>query len=903
PAFSGARSPGPALAQASSPAPSDETSFPADLPPADVLVSEVGPDNSSADDDSVLELEDNDSAPEVELAPEVEDSDSAPEAEAIPAQPPTSTTTDIFEEVFGRPRDQAPQQVTVPIILNDQPAGQGLVLVPGGSQVDVQVATDSFLSAVAQVLRPDIAAQLAAASQADGTLALQSIREVGIAINFDSSQLELQVGIPPALRQTAVVNAGSGGAPPELAQALPPSAVSGYLNLRGSQAVVWSGTEGSTGRQPLALNFDGAINVHGWVFESSLGFTEGGAGWRRGSTRLVHDDTATAIRYQIGDVVTPVRGYQASLPTLGVAVVRNFSLQPYQITRPISRFEFFLERLSTVEVFINGQSVQTLRLDPGPQDVRNLPLQGGINGVQLVITDDLGRVQQLDFATGVSGDLLAPGVQQFAYSLGFPASGGSLSSARGYDFSQPTLSLSHRMGLSDNLTLGGYLQGDLSTQMVGIEGTWATTVGNFGWDAALSLDQAYGLDGAARLYYDWFFQGATSADNRSLRLATEYRGANFMTVADGLPNNNTGLDVSLTYSQTFFENMRTTLSGRYQVTRNQPSDAYSIALGISRPIARGLSLNASASYGINAQGQAQPRMYVGLSASLPQQRQFINTATTLDNNGLANRVNWAYSSPVPVGGISTALTATTRNQALTLLSQTRYQGYRADLTLDHTIDMPRNGSGAIANTTRVTWGTALVFADGVFGWSRPIDNSFAIVARQGTAQGSLVQVNPSSFGDIARADALGPGVVPLSPYTLTTLAVDAPDLPLGSDLGDSSYQLFPTYRSGTLIRVGSEATVLLRGVLVDEQGNPLALQHGRIVSLSDPDWPAVELITNRTGRFAAQGLNPGRYEIRLFGREAPVSTFEIPADTTGVYTLGNAAEETLPEAVVPEEGL
>ena len=89
--------------------------------------------------------------------------------------------------------------------------------------------------------------------------------------------------------------------------------------------------------------------------------------------------------------------------------------------------------------------------------------------------------------------------------------------------------------------------------------------------------------------------------------------------------------------------------------------------------------------------------------------------------------------------------------------------------------------------------------------------------------------------------------------------------------------------------------VLLRGVLVDEQGNPLALQHGRIVSLSDPDWPAVELITNRTGRFAAQGLKPGRYEIRLFGREAPVSTFEIPADTTGVYTLGNAAEKTLPE--------
>jgi outer membrane usher protein len=527
-------------------------------------------------------------------------------------------------------------------------------------------------------------------------------------------------------------------------------------------------------------------------------------------------------------------------------------------------------------------------------------LRGGINGVQLVITDDLGRVQQLDFATGVSGDLLAPGVQQFAYSLGFPAVSGSASSAQGYNLNQPTLSLSHRVGLSDSLTLGGYLQGDLSTQMAGVEGTWATTIGNLGWDAALSLDQNQGLDGAARLYYDWFFQGATSAESRSLRLAAEYRGADFMTVADGLPSNNTGLDLSLAYSQTILTNASLTLNGRYQVTRNQPSNAYSIALGISKPIARNMNLNTSASYGINSQGQAEPRMFVGISASLPQQRQFINTTTTLDNSGLANRLNWSYSSPVPVGGLSTGLTATTGDRALTLLSQTRYSGYRADLSLDHTLNIPRNTPGPVTNTTRVTWGTALVFADGVFGWSRPIDNSFAIVNRQGTAQDQLVQVNPSSFGDIARADALGPAVVPLSPYNLTNLSVNAPDLPLGSDLGPASYTLFPTYRSGTVIRVGSEATVFLRGVLLDEQGNPLALQQGRIVSLSDPDWPDAQLITNRTGRFAAQGLKPGRYEIRLFGRPGPVTTFEIPPETTGVYTLEPSAPSPPPGEGAPQ---
>ncbi|MBI4780729.1 MAG: fimbrial biogenesis outer membrane usher protein [Oscillatoriophycideae cyanobacterium NC_groundwater_1537_Pr4_S-0.65um_50_18] len=803
------------------------------------------------------------------------------------SKPATPAINDIFEDVFGQ-RTAGPQQVIVPIILNDQSVGQVLVVVPGGNQVDVLVATDDFLAAIADALRPDIAAQLTAASLPNGTLDTRNIRELGISINFDSNRLELQVSIPAALRQTAVLDASSSNIPSGFDQALPPSRISGYLNLRGSQEVVWSGDAGSTGRQPLRLNFDGAINVDGWALEGSLNMTEAGSPiWQRGPISLVHDDVASAVRYQLGDLAVPVRGYQASLPMVGITVARNFSLQPYQVTRPVSRYEFFLERPSTVEVFVNGQSVQTLRLEAGSQDIRDLPLNAGTNGVQLVITDDVGRVQRLDFATGVSGDLLAPGVQQFAYSFGFPAGDdASSSSTQKYDFSQPTLTLAHRLGVTDALTLGSYFQGDLDTQMLGIEGTWATTVGNFGWDAALSLDQDHGIDGAARLYYDWLFRGATSTDSRSLRLSAEYRGANFMTVADGVPDNSTGLDLSLAYSQTLFGNARATLSGRYRFTRNEPSNAYSINWGLAKPIGDGVTLNANVGYGINDQGKAEPRLFLGISVALTRQRQFVSASTTLDGGeAFQNRLNWSYSPPVTFEGISTALTATTSDRTLSLLSQTRYRGYRADLSLDHSIHIPRENGGTTVQATRLTWGTALAFADGVWAWSRPIENSFAIIARQGTARDQVVDINPGINGAIARADALGPAVVPLSPYSFTTLIADAPGLPQGSELGESQFGVFPTYRSGTLIRVGTDATVVLRGVLVDEQGASLVLQYGRITSLTDPDWPAVELFTNRTGRFAASGLKPGQYEIWMVGRDRPLMTFDIPAGTTGVYTL------------------
>ncbi|MHC5731259.1 MAG: fimbria/pilus outer membrane usher protein, partial [Nostoc sp.] len=124
-------------------------------------------------------------------------------------------------------------------------------------------------------------------------------------------------------------------------------------------------------------------------------FTERTApSWVRNDLRLVHDAPDQALRYVIGDLSVPISGYQSSRPLLGVAVARNFSLQPYRVTRPISQFEFFLETPSKVEVFINGLPVQTLQLPGGRQDIRDLPLSGGINDVQLIITDAVGRVQR-----------------------------------------------------------------------------------------------------------------------------------------------------------------------------------------------------------------------------------------------------------------------------------------------------------------------------------------------------------------------------------------------------------------------------------------------------------------------------------------------------------------------------
>jgi outer membrane usher protein len=71
------------------------------------------------------------------------------------------------------------------------------------------------------------------------------------------------------------------------------------------------------------------------------------------------------------------------------------------------------------------------------------------------------------------------------------------------------------------------------------------------------------------------------------------------------------------------------------------------------------------------------------------------------------------------------------------------------------------------------------------------------------------------------------------------------------------------------------------GTLLDRDMQPVALLAGRAIDLSDPERAPIELFTTRTGRFAAQGLRPGRWRIEL-GSPPLVYEFDVPEGETFV---------------------
>ncbi|BFM38522.1 fimbria/pilus outer membrane usher protein [Synechocystis sp. LKSZ1] len=806
-----------------------------------------------------------------------------------PAPTPSDNTDELFERVFKRPKPTGVQRVIVPFYINDLEQGQIVIFVSLGGNNNLQMTGATLLKKMAEYARPDIQARLESLVDQSGNLTLAALQSTGLNATFNEQSLELRILIPPNLRKTIVYGSGNSRVPKEAANALRPSNLSAFINLRGTQLYAWDGDSQNLGRQPLNLGLEGAINYQGWVLEGSGSFAEQSNNpWTRADIRLVKDDPDNAMRYVFGDLFSTIRGYQSFVPLAGAAIVRNFSLQPYLTTLPTGQFDFFLDQPSKVEIFVNGLLRQTLQLPAGPQDIRDFSLNAGLNNITLKITDNVGQVREVAFSAPLAYDLLEEGLNQFALVAGVPAY--TQNGVRSYDTTRPIVGGFYRQGITKTLTLGGYLQVAGAQQVIGTEGTLATDFGNIGWDAAISNSPG-GFDHAFRLRYQYLALGGNQVNLPTFGLEMEYLGPYFQRFGNlsiGNPfnifnnsTNNIDWNFGANYGQTLFDGLGLNLNLGYQIGSFGQPNAYRAAVGLTRNLGNGWQLNLTLNNRRSQAGDQETQLLVNLLQTSQFQSLTIRNGLSSQQEQ-ASEITWSSRSPAQYNSVNTTLALRENPQPSYTGARLglNYRGFVADVNLNHDYDQSQQG-------TNLSFGTALVYADGHFGWTRPVTDSFVIVSRNDNFANQLVGVNPGLYGYVAEASSFGPAVVPdLSSYTVTTLRVDAPNMPLGYDLGKTVYSLLPSYKSGTVITVGTEATVFLRGILQDSQGKPISLQAGQVTSLSDPSWEPVSLFTNKVGRFALLGLKPGRYELTLFTTPSQSVQFEIPENQTGIYDLG-----------------
>ena len=217
-----------------------------------------------------------------------------------------------------------------------------------------------------------------------------------------------------------------------------------------------------------------------------------------------------------------------------------------------------------------------------------------------------------------------------------------------------------------------------------------------------------------------------------------------------------------------------------------------------------------------------------------------------------------------------------------------YLGNRFELGVDHETVFADSDSARGEHDTRLRLGSALGLADGTLALGRPIREGFAIVTAHPSLDGRWVYVDPDADGKaVAYSDGLGPALVPdLRAYWRNDLPLEVEDLPPGYDLGSARLEVMPAYRGGRRLEVGSNAFITALGILADPSGAPLAYASGELISLDDPGFAPAVLFTNKTGRFAASGLKPGRYEIRLNTAPPRTATFSIPEESASLHQAG-----------------
>ncbi len=805
----------------------------------------------------------------VQPAPEVPPATAA--VEAAPAEPQPRLNPTGRDIVLSAP-------------LRDGAFLLGEVTFQLGADDVVRVETRSLIEAIKAVVAPERLATLEGALAGIGFAPLDQLGALGYPMRYDPATISLVIAIPADVRSARDISLRRFD-DPSTGSFYEPARFSGYLNLRSFADYIWSGGGENGFRAPTVL-LDSAIRYKGVVLENegTLRFDSGTQRtFTREGTRLVYDDRRRYVRFSAGDLLTSGRGFSGSPQIAGLSATRVYSIvDPLRNVQPRGDRTFTLTRASTVEAVINGQPVRRIRLEPGVYNVSDFPFVQGTNNVQFNIQDDAGGIQTIEFSQFFDRTLLAPGLSEFAIQAGIlnPFNDG----VRDYQFSEPAASGWYRRGMSDVLTLGGNFHVRENGATVGAEVTLATALGVLGADVAVSDVKNVGSGFAANVGLQKTFGGYTTTA-RSISASAEYRSPHFANPGVLNAENRIAWNLAASYAQPVGESQFVSLSGNYAITRGPFRNEKSARLTYGYSINTRLNLTVDATYDDRDLFGEE----YGVRATLLIRFGPRSTGVAeVDTRTKRARVGYQTSRGEGVGSWTASGDVDVGEDDVGFNGGFNYVANRAEVGFNHTTVYELTGQRTDSQRSSVRLGTAITFADGKFALSRPIYDSFAMVAAHKSLGGAQVVIDPREGYYTAKSGTFGPAVDPNLPaYIRRTLTYDVPNAPIGYDLGTASAKMLPPYRGGYLITAGSDYSVTTLGTLLAPDGTPVSLLAGKATELGVDNPKTLTVFTNRTGRFGASGMRPGRWRIDM-PTEPPTSVeIVIPADSLGVVRLGD----------------
>lgn len=727
---------------------------------------------------------------------------------------------------------------------------------------------------------------------------LTNFADEKVKIEFNEAALEVRIHVPPELRapHSSSLFRYSLSDLDEPTNA--PSFLSSFVNINATDTIRSSNASPyKDGRDPVNVQLDSGTRFGPIVIDASGRYTEyrpestnGEPSFVRQDVRAITDFEKSKVRVQAGDLNYPVKGFQLFRPMGGVAFFTQFSLDPSHLTLPGGNYEIYLARPSKVMVYINEQLIQILDLPAGRHNLRDFPFNSGLNDLRLEITDDSGRTEVQRYAYFSSADLLKPGLNEVTYAFGQPSR--DEIGKRVYDSNDSTISISHRRGMNQWLTLGLNVQHDPFQTITGAETLVSTKIGYFSLEPAYSTNQGQPSGYAGRLRYIMQEYVGKQKANRFTAVDFTSMSPHFSQLGIRNSFNYQAMKIEATHTREISKRTNLTFSSSYALNRKNNGlgaggSAFSLNLGVANRWADGLSTTLNFRHTSLAGVTDEIAVMGFLVWAFSEQRQFVTAS--YDSGSNSSRADWTYQPSLGVGGFTTQANVEKKPTQTGYGGTIDYIGNRARLAAQQTVEVPaanpNDAPGTIRkaiDTTNLRLGTALVFAGGHFGLSRPVTDSFALLYPLENLRHQNVKVNPQMDESyIAETDWLGPAVDPeLSSYSLTGLQIGQKNLKTGTVLPHDHFLIRPTYHSGYAIEIGSDATIYLKTTLIGTDGKPGSMLAGQAYYLDNMSREPVTVFTNRSGLLRSEGFRPGRYRL------------EIPEYQPVEFTIPDSAKET-----------
>ncbi len=756
------------------------------------------------------------------------------------------SSDDLYKKVFGK-SDQQESKNKVDATLGDFFVGEVEVILKGEKLQSISTKDLKFV--IEEKIRPEVFKKY----KFDEEMA--EPQELPFKIIYHPAELRVEIFIPATELQPNDANVYDELIPYYSRKAEEPAPFSLAFNYKIEQTF----NKNTTQQNIFSTQTDSNLNIGSVAIENQMNYLSNRQNrWSRQLTKAVYDRPNRMLRYELGDVSFPIIGYMQGKILGGVSYYRDFSLNPYRTVTPTSSFEYQIDSRSLVRTYVNNILLKTEYMNSGRYQVKDIPLNNGINKINVEITDEFGKTRVLTFNDSGSLDLLAQGISRYAVSTGYESS--EIDGKRSYSEELgPLTSGFYQLGVYKNWTSGLYAQGEKKYHLIGTNQIFSTRFGNLSHDIVRSNNK-YNSGYATQLTYQLNLFGAYWYDSHSLTTKVEYRSAYFNEVGENFRNrfDTTG---TITYSVPLFEIFNIALGGTYQNPALAPDARYSINGSITSKIFDSSSLTFYMSRSRDEYKNWSNQMYFFFNMTFGEGSTF--ASAFYERESQTQRLTVIRDNGQKYNDLKVAAVLD-KNKVLKSGSlDLQYNTVLADLGARQEILKSKSGIDGYKTSIRYLSAFAFVYNKSQYAFSvaRPISNSFIIFKPNKDWKNQKFSVQTSSGVTESSTGLFGESLISgLTPYQYRRLQLDPSQLDPGHILGQESFVVYPRKNSGHLFVIGKEGFLVAQGKLLNRKNQPIGLKVGYWMSEFGRRVP---FFTNREGDFFIEGIEASRGSIIL----------------------------------------